>query len=235
MEFVAFDGLKVSLDYPLSSVIAGENASGKSTLLFAAACAYRPPGAKVKDYVPSTLFPDYRPRVGMRRDTEREIEIAYDYSTPAGSMSMRWGRSSGGNRWNRSFFGRQKAAQPERPLYLRTLSTLSNPSEIRSVLQLSQKNELLSEEPMNAMQIDFAQRILPFDYLEVINFSLNRKNLLFASHRDGTDHCRVSIVGLAGERALLHLARGIAQLRGALVLTLMRSKQGFTHWVQRLY
>ena len=51
------DGLQVSLDYPVS-VIAGGNASGKSTVLFALACAYKVPGAGPKEYVPSTLFPD---------------------------------------------------------------------------------------------------------------------------------------------------------------------------------
>ena len=38
------DDLRVVLDYPVS-VIAGGNASGKTTVLFAAACAYRVPGA----------------------------------------------------------------------------------------------------------------------------------------------------------------------------------------------
>ena len=60
------DDLRVVLDYPVS-VIAGGNASGKSTVLFAAACAYRVPGAGVKDFVPSTLFPDYRPDTAYAR------------------------------------------------------------------------------------------------------------------------------------------------------------------------
>lgn len=47
--------LRVKFSYPVS-VIAGGNASGKSTVLFAAACAYKVPGAGVKDFVPSTLF-----------------------------------------------------------------------------------------------------------------------------------------------------------------------------------
>ena len=59
--------LRAAFDYPVT-VIAGSNASGKSTVLFAAACAYRVPGAGVKDYVPSTLFPDYRPKTGARED-----------------------------------------------------------------------------------------------------------------------------------------------------------------------
>ena len=48
--------LKATFDYPVS-VIAGGNASGKSTVLLAAACAYRVPGAGVKDFVPSHPVP----------------------------------------------------------------------------------------------------------------------------------------------------------------------------------
>ena len=80
--------LRVSLDYPVS-VIAGGNASGKTTVLLAAACAYSVPGAGVKAFVPSTLFPDYRPRVGGRGDERREVTIDYDYSTPEGRRAMR--------------------------------------------------------------------------------------------------------------------------------------------------
>ena len=123
------DDLRVVFDYPVS-VIAGGNASGKSTVLFAAACAYKVPGAGVKDFVPSTLFPDYGPRVGAREDEKGEVIFDFDYVTPDGLRSMRWRRAKG---WNRSFLGRKNARQPERPLYLRTLSNLSNPSEVRGV------------------------------------------------------------------------------------------------------
>ncbi|MXW12960.1 MAG: hypothetical protein F4X84_05295 [Synechococcus sp. SB0662_bin_45] len=61
------NGLRVGFDYPVS-VIAGENASGKSTVLFAAACAYKVREAGVRDFVPSTLFPDFRPQAGSRPD-----------------------------------------------------------------------------------------------------------------------------------------------------------------------
>ena len=57
------DDLRVLFDYPVS-VIAGGNATGKSTVLFAAACAYKVPGAGVRDFVPSTLFPYYNPKLG---------------------------------------------------------------------------------------------------------------------------------------------------------------------------
>lgn len=59
------ENLRVTFDYPVS-VIAGANGSGKSTVLFAAACAYAVPKASVRDFVPSTLFPDYRPKLGQR-------------------------------------------------------------------------------------------------------------------------------------------------------------------------
>ena len=52
--------LRVVFDYPVS-VVAGGNATGKTTLLFAAACAYRVLGAASRDFVPSTLFPPAMP------------------------------------------------------------------------------------------------------------------------------------------------------------------------------
>ena len=126
------EDLRIQFDYPVS-VIAGGNTSGKSTVLFAAACAYKVPGAGVRDYVPSTLFPDYRPKKGGEfTDPKPKISIQFEHSTLEGRLSMRWRRNVG---WNRSFHGRHKARQPERPLYLRTLANLSNPSEVRSVLR----------------------------------------------------------------------------------------------------
>ena len=235
---VRIDGLRgihdlvVPLDYPVS-VIAGENASGKSTVLFAAACAYKVPGAKPKDYVPSTFFPDYSPAFGERRDEEGAVQIGYAYSTPGGSLSMQWGRSESGRRWNRSFFGRKQAKQPERPVYVRTLSNLSNPSEVRSVLQLSMQQ--VSEEPMNAAQIDFAQKILmSFPYSEVVKLlkpSDNSKTLLFASRNDGAAYSEFHMA--AGERALLHMAHSVSQIKDALVL-IDEIEAGLHPWVQRL-
>ena len=75
------EDLRIQFDYPVS-VIAGGNASGKSTVLFAAACAYKVPGAGVRDYVPSTLFPDYRPKKGGEfTDPKPKISIQFEYST----------------------------------------------------------------------------------------------------------------------------------------------------------
>jgi predicted ATPase len=223
------DDVRIKLDYPVS-VIAGGNASGKSTVLFAAACAYKVPGAGVRDFVPSTLFPDYRPRVGAREDPRHEIVIEFDYSTPEGRRSMRWRRSKG---WNRSFLGRKNATQPERPVYLRTLSNLSNPSEVRGVLSMSRLRSAPRETPLTASQIAFAQQMLPFRYAEVVNLSggSGARNLLFAAQERGAAYSELHMA--AGERAILRLSREIAQLQGALVL-IDEVEAGLHPWVQQL-
>ena len=71
MDFVDLT-FAVLFDYPVS-VIAGGNATGKSTVLFTAACAYKVPGAGPKDFVPSTLFPYYSPKLGDRQDILQKI------------------------------------------------------------------------------------------------------------------------------------------------------------------
>jgi len=219
--------LRVVFDYPVS-VVAGGNASGKSTVLFAAACAYKVPGAGPKDYVPSTLFPNYAPQAGARGDDRGEVSIGYEYSAPGGALSMRWRRKKG---WTRSFFGRKGARQPQRPLYLRTLSNLSNPSEVRGVLQMSRLKTAPLEQPLTAVQTDFAEQMLPFRYREVVRLSSGAKSLLFATHKDGAAYSELHMA--AGERALLRLSQEIAQLQGALVL-IDEVETGLHPWVQQL-
>ncbi len=204
--------LRVSFEYPVS-VVAGGNATGKSTVLFAAACAYKVPGAGVRDFVPSTLFPDFRPQSGARQDERKEITLDFHYATSDGRRSMRWRRVKG---WNRSFFGRKKGKQPERPVYLRTLSNLSNPSEVRGVLSMSRMKGTPEERPLTALQIEFAQQMLPFRYSEVVNLTSGTKSLLFAAQEGGSVYSEMHMA--AGERALLRLAQEIAHMEGALVL-----------------
>ena len=207
------ENVKITFDYPVS-VIAGVNASGKSTALFAAACAYNVPDAKRRDYVPSTLFPDYRPQTGGdRKDGRPAVRIEYEYETPKGHLSMRWSR---GKSWNRSYFGRKGAQQPKRKLYFRTLSNLNNPSEVRSVLQLSRLKQAPQEEVLTAVQIDFAQQMLPFRYSEVVHLSSKDKNLLFATQEGGAAYSEFHMA--AGERSILRISQEIAQLKGALIL-----------------
>ena len=143
---------------------------------------------------------------------------------------MRWRRSKG---WNRSFLGRKGASQPERPVYLRTLSNLSNPSEVRGVLSMSRLSAAPQETPLTASQIEFAQQMLPFRYAEVVNLSggSGARNLLFAAQERGAAYSELHMA--AGERAILRLSREIAQLEGALVL-IDEVEAGLHPWVQQL-
>ena len=222
------DDLRVLFDYPVS-VIAGGNATGKSTVLFAAACAYKVPGAGIKDFVPSTLFPYYSPKLGDRQDILQRITLEFNYQTPEGIRSMRWRRNKG---WNRSFFGRQNASQPERPVYLRTLSNLSNPSEVRGFLNsMSRLKANPQETALTPSQIEFVHQMLPFRYAEVVDLSSGSKNLLFAAQEGGAVYSELQMA--AGERALLRLSKEIAQLDGALVL-IDEVEAGLHPWVQQL-
>ena len=222
------DDLRVVFDYPVS-VIGGGNATCKTTVLFAAACAYKVPGAGVKDYVPSTLFPDYRPKVGKREDERPRVTIEFHYSAPEGRRSMQRKRVKKG--WNRNFMGRKDASQPERQLYLRTLSNLSNPSEVRSVLSMSRLNSPPNETRLTASQIEFAQRMLPFRYSEVVDLSSGNKTLLFAAQDGGAAYSELHMA--SGERAVLRISQEIAQLNGALVL-IDEVEAGLHPWVQQL-
>lgn len=220
--------LRVVFDYPVS-VIAGGNATGKSTVLLAAACAYKVPGAGVKTFVPSTLFPDYRPKLGERQDIQQQVTIEFNYLTLDGPRSMRWRR---GKSWNQSFFGRKNASQPERQVYLRTLSNLSNPSEVRGFLNsMSRLKSEPEENPLTALEVDFAHQMLPFRYSEVVDLSNGRTNLLFAAQEGGATYSELHMA--AGERAILRLSQEITQLNGALVL-IDEVEAGLHPWVQQL-
>ncbi len=222
-----FNNLRVPFDYPVS-VIAGGNTTGKSTVLFAVACAYKVPGAGVKEFVPSTLFPDYRPKLGRHQDMQQTVTMDFYYQTPEDEASMRWRRAKG---WNRSFFGRKNASQPERQVYLRTLSNLRNPSEVRGVLSMSRLKSEPEETPLTASQIEFAHQMLPFRYSEVVSLVSGNKNLLFAAQEGGAAYSELHMA--AGERAILRLSKEITQLDGALVL-IDEVEAGLHPWVQQL-
>ena len=226
-EIRGIQDLRVALDYPVS-VIAGENGCGKSTVLTAAACAYRVPGAGRRDFVPSSLFPDYRPKHGAYADRESKARIDFDYATPQGYEAMRWSRTKG---WTRSFRGRKNATQPERSVYLRTLSNLGDPSEVRGVLGMSRAKSAPQEIPMTAAQIHFAEGILPFRYSGVVDLTGSGKRLLFANQKTGPSYSELHMA--AGERAVLRLAKEIAHLDGALVL-IDDVEAGLHPWSQQL-
>lgn len=201
--------LEVPLAFPVS-VLAGPNACGKSTVLFSMACAYRPPGAGPKDLVPSTLFPDFKTRqINLPHDVAGEVEIGFDYLIGGRSKQMRWRRKK---TWNRS--GIEGGKSPERPVYLRTLANLSNPSEVRSLLQLG-RHQLQSAE-VDAADITLAHRILPWKYAGLTRLRRGTKELLFVERREGGGYSEFHMS--SGERSVLRLSLELARLHNALVL-----------------
>ena len=206
--------LRVPFEYPVS-VLAGPNASGKSTVLFACACAYVVPGRGSRDFVPSSLFPNFSSRQqNVISDAMQHSELEFHYLHRGDRLSMIWRRSKS---WNRSFLGRTGVDQPERDVYLRTLANLTNPSEVRSILQLGRKP--VRTESLGPELLVFAHRILPWRYhnLAVISDRPTR-DLLFAelddAGRTGYSEFHMS----SGERSILRISQNISHLDGALVL-----------------
>jgi predicted ATPase len=211
--FRGIKDLSISFNFPVS-VIAGANACGKTTVLFACACAYKVPKSGVKDFVPTTLFPNLSIKNNTElSDSEHSTSFEYYYIHNTKRIGMKWSK---GKSWNKSFMGQSGVEQPERPLYLRTLANLTSPSEVRNVLQIGQG--VFDTETLTSDLLAFAQRILPFKYDKVTLLKKGKKNLLLA-HRDDGDKEHYSEFHMsAGERAILHISKDLSNLQNALVL-----------------
>ena len=223
--------LRVLFDYPVS-VIAGGNATGKSTVLFAAACAYTVPDKRTIGILrPSRLFPDIRPEDGGRGDEWGEVTIDFDYLTPEGGRSMQWRRSK--HRWSPNFFGRKNASQPERQVYLRTLSNLKDLSRVNASIVLRGRRGELEETPLT-------RRHRLNSYTKCSRSNMQRLSIYPAGMAKISSLLRKKVVlltlsckWLLGERAiLLRLSKEIAQLDGALVL-IDEVEAGLHPWMQQ--
>ena len=204
--------LRVPFDYPVS-VLAGPNGCGKSTVLFACACGYNVPGSGPRDFVPTSLFPNFTGGGTGLQDVPEKTEIEFHYLDNNERSSMIWRR---GKAWNRSFMGRKNAKQPERQLYLRTLANLTNPSEVRSLLQLVRK-DLHSEQITDDLLI-FAHRVLPRRYRSISRITSQSRDLLFAQLGRGSGASYSEFHMSAGERAILRISKDISSLRDAFIL-----------------
>lgn len=204
--------LSVPFPYPVS-VLAGPNGCGKSTVLFACACAYRVPGSGVRDYVPTSLFPNFTGGGTGLSDAAEATELEFHYLDKGERVSMVWRR---GKAWNRSYMGRKNGQQPERPLYLRTLANLTSPSEVRSLLQLV-RQDLHTEEITEDLLI-FAHRVLPRRYRTLSRIASQSKELLFAELEGGSQARYSEFHMSAGERAILRISKDVSALDDALIL-----------------
>lgn len=212
--------LRVPFDYPVS-VLAGPNACGKSTVLFACACAYRVPGRSVRDFSPSSVFPNFTGGTTVYQDAQSETELEFHYLDNGERLSMMWRRGRGrgrgrGRSWARSYMGRKGGQQPERGLYMRTLANLTNPSEVRSILQIARQP--LETEPVTDDLLIFAHRVLPRRYRNLSRITAQTRDLLFAELEGSSQASYSEFHMSAGERAILRISKDISGLRDALIL-----------------
>lgn len=205
--------LRVPFNYPVC-VLAGPNGCGKSTVLFSCASAYRDPARGPREFVPTSLFPNFIDPGGRGvSDAVDATEVEFDYVHEGAAYAMVWRR---GKSWNRSFLGRKGGRQPERSVYLRTLANLTNPSEVRGLLQLARKPFETRE--ISADLLVFAHRILPREYRRLSLIRSGLRDLLFAEVADGSKAGYSEFHMSSGERAVLRISQDISSLEGALVL-----------------
>ncbi len=209
--------LRIGFPFPVS-VLAGPNGCGKSTILFALACAYDVAGAGPKDFKPSKMFPDFRCNDNkIPSDRREDIEIVYTYIDDNKHVPMVWRRGKGKRSgWNKSFQGRRRQKQPSRDVYIRTLTDLRNPAEAKGFAQLYRKE--LSTEDIDVSLIEIAQNLLPHRYSKIKNIKHSDKELLFAMLKDKSSSEYSEFHMSAGERAILRLSIEISKLRNALIL-----------------
>ena len=205
--------LRVPFNYPVT-VLAGPNGCGKSTVLFACACAYCVPGHGPKEFVPSSLFPNFTGILeGQLSDHTEKTELEFHYLYEGERLSMAWRR---GKSWNRSFMGRKNGKQPTRNLYLRALANLTNPSDVRGVLQIGRKK--CQAERLTSDLLIFAHRILRQRYQRLSVISAQARDLLFAEV-EGDGDVRYSEFHMSsGERTILRISKDISLLKDALIL-----------------
>ena len=205
--------LRFPFEYPVS-VLAGPNGCGKSTVLFACACAYDVPGHSSRVFAPGSLFPNFSSRQPtVASDAAQQTTLEFHYLYQGNRVSMAWKR---GKAWKRSFVSRNGAGQPSRQVYLRTLANLTNPSEVRSVLQLGRKH--VQSQILAAELLLFAHRILPWRYRNLAVISGPKSDLLFAEI-EALGETRYSEFHMSsGERAILRISKDISELENALVL-----------------
>lgn len=219
--------LRVAFDYPVS-VIAGPNGCGKSTALFACAAAYAPTNRNTRTYTPATLFPGFAGGEGSAFvDATGGVELEFHYLAGGVRYPMVWKK---GRSWGRSFMGRKGVRQPERELYFRTLANLTNPSEVRGILQLGRST--FEAEEITPGLLLFARRILPQRYRGISLIRGSKRDLLFAGLEHQNDVSYSEFHMSAGERAILRMSKDVSGLRRALVLV-DEVETGLHPWTQQ--
>ena len=179
-------------------------------------------------YTPAALFPGFSGGgQGGLVDEAGGTGLEFYYLAAGVRYSMVWKK---GRSWSRGFMGRKGVRQPERELYLRTLANLTNPSEVRGILQLGRGT--FEAEEITPDLLLFARRILPQKYRGVSLIRGRSRDLLFAGleHRNAVRYSEFHMS--AGERAILRMSKDISGLRCALIL-IDEVEAGLHPWTQQ--
>ena len=197
-------------------------------MLFACAAAYALAARSARAYTPAALFPGFsNGGEGGFVDEAGGTALEFYYLAAGGRYSMVWKK---GRTWSRSFMGRKGMRQPERELYLRTLANLTNPSEVRGLLQLGRGT--FDAEEITPDLLLFARRILPQKYRGVSLLRGRNRDLLFAGleHGNGVRYSEFQMS--AGERAILRMSKDVSSLQRALIL-IDEIEAGLHPWTQQ--
>ena len=206
--------LRVELRYPVS-VLAGPNGCGKTTVLMACACAYRPLDGTSSTLTPARVFPNFTDRLrGTLSDGVGRTEFAYYYVDDDERQAMVWRR--GKSAWRSSFMGQKAGHQPRRAVYLRTLANLTNPAEARGILGLARQS--YRSAVLTPDLLHLANRILRPRYGRVSVIEGDERDILFAEMQDGERTSYSEFHMSSGERTILRLSKDISNLADALVL-----------------
>ena len=121
------------------SVLAGPNGCGKSTVSVCVRLRLpMSPGRGIRaNFTPASLFPNFTSR--QQTVSSDAPQQTRDRVSSTCTMAMRalHDLEAGAGHWTRSFMQPQRrVASRQRQVYLRTLANLTNPFEVRSVLQL---------------------------------------------------------------------------------------------------
>ena len=204
--------LRITFDYPVS-VLAGPNGCGKSTVLFACACAYRVPGRGPWEFAPATLFPHFTGgESSPLTDSVQGTELEFYYLHDTERLSMVWRRNKS---WTRSFMGRRGGRQPQRPLYLRRFSGQPHAQQGGALRPDAAAEEVTDLSPELLI---FAHRILPLRYRRLSLFRMRTRDLLFAAVEGPGDVSYSEFHMSSGERTILRMSKDLSELQDALVL-----------------
>jgi predicted ATPase len=171
-----WQGHRVEFKFPIVAVV-GENGSGKSTILQAAAASYKSPGKGKKMKFASDFFPD--------TPWDKITDAKIDYSVREGSTSTTDSVRKPTNRW------RGNPDRPERTIYYIDLSRIQPLSARSGYLRLAKA--AIKEGKSRLFEVDVVQRLskimgIKYDTARMASAVIDEKRLVPVVNKNGTSY-----------------------------------------------